>query len=98
MDLDARIRRGERAKSLLADPLMKEAAEHIEAECWRVFKSLANDDVQGMAEVKRMQYANAKYLAFLKDAMTDGEQAKLDVEFKKKTRGLSDIVTAFRRR
>lgn len=98
MNLEDRIRRGERAKQLLEDPLIKEAAEHIEAECWRVFKSLANDDAAGLAEVKRLQYTHAKYLAFLRAALVDGEQAKADVEFKKKTRGLRDIVTAIRSR
>jgi hypothetical protein len=90
--LEERIRRGDRAKALLDDPLLKEAAEHVEAECWRVFKALAPTDTAGLAEVKGLQYLHGKYQAFLKQALLDGEQAKLDVQWKR--RGVLDVVSA----
>lgn len=96
MDLEERIRRGEEAKRLLEHKLMKEASDHIEAECWRLFKALPSEDASGLAEVKRMQYTHTKYMAFLKSAVLDGEQAKMDAEWSKKRRGLGDVVTAIR--
>ena len=72
----------------MADPIMAEASEHIEAECWRLFKSLQPTDAEGMAQVKAIQYMHAKYQAFLKSALDDGKIARLEVEQKK--RGMRD--------
>ncbi len=84
MTPDEHIRRAERAAALLADPLFAEAREHIEAECWRMFKELAPTDTEGMAQVKGMQYMHAKYIAFLNKAINDGKMARAEVERKKK--------------
>ncbi len=84
MNLEDRIIRGRRAEQLMNDALMKEATEHIEAECWRMFKELAPTDTEGMAQVKGMQYMHAKYIAFLNKAINDGKMARAEVERKKK--------------
>jgi hypothetical protein len=78
MTPDERIRRADRAVALLADPLFAEAEAHIEAECWRLFRELAPTDVDGLAQVKGMQYTHQKYLAFLRSAVTDGKKAAID--------------------
>lgn len=76
------IRRGIRAKAIAEDPIFKEASDHIEAECWRLFKTFAPGDIEGLTQVKAMQYMHEKYQAFLRKAMQDGQMAKLDVERK----------------
>ncbi len=84
MTLDERLKRAARAETILADQIMVEAQEHIEAECWRLFKSLQPTDAEGMAQVKAVQYMHAKYLAFLKAAVTDGKMARLELDQKKR--------------
>lgn len=76
------INRAARAEALMNDPLMVEAGEHIEAECWRLFKTFAPSDIEGLSQVKAMQYMHAKYVAFLKQVITSGKLAKLEVERK----------------
>lgn len=83
MTNDERIAKAQRAKAIIEDPLMAEAAAHIEAECWRLFKSFAPTDTEGLAQVKAIQYMHDKYQAFLKRAIADGTMAKLDVERKR---------------
>lgn len=79
------IERGERAKRLLADDLITEAKDHIEAELWRMFKETTPQDVQTLAFVKGMQYFHAKYFAFFTKAVSDGKIAQINAESRKKT-------------
>lgn len=83
MTPDERIRRAERAQNLLAEPLIVEAQEHIEAECWRLFKELAPTDVDGLAQIKGMHYTHQKFFAFLRRAVNDGKKAKAEIEEKR---------------
>lgn len=80
MNKDEALQRAARAKNLVDDPLFKEAAEHIEAECWRLFKALAPSDMEGIAQIKAMQYMHDKYQSFLRKAIQDGQIAKLELE------------------
>lgn len=93
MTNDEAIRRANRAQQIIDDPLMVEAREHIEAECYRLFKALTPTDVEGMTQVKAMQYFHAKYTAFLNKAITDGKLARAEIERKKKP-GLLDRFKA----
>jgi hypothetical protein len=88
MTPDERINRSNRAQAIMADPIMVEAAEHIEAECWRLFKTLPPTDSEGLAQIKAIQYMHAKYQAFLKAALDDGKIARVEVE--QKRLGLKD--------
>lgn len=83
--LDQDIERGIRANSIMTDPVMIEAREHIEAELWRLFKSAVPTDFEALSQIKSMQYMHAKYEAFLKICINDGKLATLEVERKKKT-------------
>lgn len=85
MTLDEQIERGHRAQRILQDDLIKDAREHIEAELWRLFKSLPTDDAAGLAQVKAMQYMHGKYFAFFERAVVDGKIAQINVESRKKT-------------
>lgn len=98
MDLDDKIRRGHRAKAILDDAVFKEAVAHIDAELWRLFRETPPTDAEALGKISQAQYFHTKYLAFFKSAMFDGEQAKLEADWKKKRRGLSDVVTAIRKR
>ena len=82
MTNDERIKRADKARLLLEDPLMVEALEHMDAECWRLFKTFAPTDTEGVMQVKAMQYMATKFAAFLRSVVTDGKMAKLDVERK----------------
>lgn len=73
------INRAVRADTLLKDPLITEAQEHIEAEFWRLFKTLAPSDTEGLAQLKGMQYLHEKYLSFLKSVVNQGKLAKLEL-------------------
>lgn len=81
MTNDDKINRAARAQALMADPLMVEAREHIEAECWRLFRQLAPTDIEQLQQVKAMQYMHEKYRAFMESVIADGKVAKLNVEF-----------------
>lgn len=74
------IRRAQQVQLLVDDPIMAEAREHIESECWRLFRELAPTDAEGLAQVKAMQYMHAKYTAFLNRALQDGKLAKFELE------------------
>jgi len=80
MTNDEKIQRANRAKALLDDPIMSEAMAHIESECWRLFKTFAPTDTEGIMQVKSVQYMHEKYLNFLRQAIDDGKIAKLEVE------------------
>ena len=82
MTKDEQVSRGNRAAALLTDPLMAEAREHIESECWRLFKTLAPTDVEGLAQIKAIQYMHDKYLAFLNAAINDGKLARIEIDRK----------------
>lgn len=85
MNLDEQIRRGERAKHLLSDDLVREAREHIESELWRLFKEVSPQDAQALAHIKAMQYFHAKYFQFFERAVSDGKIAQINAESRKKT-------------
>ena len=78
------IDRGERAKRILADELITEAKEHIEAELWRMFKETTPQDAETLKFVKGMQYFHGKYFAFFTKAVTDGKIAQINAETRKK--------------
>lgn len=82
MTLENDIHRAKRAELLINDDLMKEAREHMDAECWRLFKLLAPEDIEGMSQVKAMQYLNTKYWGFLQAVIQNGTLAKLELERK----------------
>lgn len=79
------IQRGHKAEQIMADPLMIEAREHIEAELWRLFKATVPTDFEALSQIKSMQYMHTKYEAFLKSCINDGKLATLELERKKKT-------------
>lgn len=79
------ITRGQRAKNILDDSLFAEASDHIDAECFRLFKSSHPTDAEALSQIAGIQYLHTKYKAFLKAAVTDGKMAQLEVERKKKT-------------
>lgn len=78
------INRAARAKAILDDPLMIEAIEHIESECWRLFKQMAPEDIEGITQVKSMQYMHQKYQAFLRKVLDGGKLATLELEIERK--------------
>ena len=80
MTNDEKIQRAHRAKALSDDPIMAEATAHIEAECWRLFKTFAPTDTEGIMQVKAVQYMHEKYLNFLKQVIADGKMAQLEVD------------------
>lgn len=80
MTNDEAIKRARQARELLDSPLMQEAREHIEAECWRLFKELKPTDAEGLAQVSGMQYLHGKYAAFFRRVIDDGKMAQLDIE------------------
>jgi hypothetical protein len=80
MTNDEKIQRAQRAKALIDDPIMAEATAHIEAECWRLFKTFAPTDTEGIMQIKSVQYMHEKYLNFLRQAIADGKMAQLEVD------------------
>jgi hypothetical protein len=83
--LQQSIERGRRAAHILQDDLFKEAADHIDAECFRQFKTVHPTDAEALKQVAGIQYLHTKYKAFLSAAVQDGKLAQLEVERKKKT-------------
>lgn len=79
------IRRGQHAKAILEDDLIKEANEHVEAELWRLFKDIKPSDKQSLEEIKAMHYFHVKYWAYLQRVLTDGKIAQINLEAKKKS-------------
>ena len=83
--LDIDIERAQRAETIMNDPVMVEAREHIESELWRLFKSAVPTDFEALSQIKSMQYMHAKYEAFLKTCISDGKMARIEIERKKKS-------------
>lgn len=83
--LETDIRRGEQARQLLADPLIGEARDHIEAELWRLFKDATPQDQETLQFVKAMQYFHSKYFAHFERIVTSGKIAQINLEAKKKS-------------
>lgn len=83
MNEHERIERARRAEQILSDPLMTEAFEHVEAECWRLFREIAPTDLESMQQIKSMQYMHGKYAAFLKRIINDGKMARMELEEKR---------------
>ena len=80
MKPDEELRRAERAERLLADPLIKEALEHIEAECVRLFHECAPSDADTLRAVKAMDYFRLKFVAFFRSAVVSGSVAKVELD------------------
>jgi hypothetical protein len=78
--LDKDIQRGLRAQNLLNDDLFAEASDHIDAECFRLFKASHPTDDEALRQIAGIQYLHTKYKAFLKAAVTNGKVAQLEVE------------------
>jgi hypothetical protein len=83
--LEKDIQRGQRAANLLADDLVREAFEHIEAELWRKFKELPPSATKDIEFVKGMQYLSVKFRAFFEQAVVNGKLASINLEAKKKS-------------
>lgn len=83
--LEHTANKGSRAESLLNDPLMVEAREHIDAELYRLFKAAVPTDIEALSQIKSMQYMHLKYEAFMKQCISDGKMARIEIERKKKT-------------
>ena len=83
--LKTAIERGHKADHILKDELFAEAAEHIDAECFRLFKGLHPTDTEALQQVAGIQYLHTKYKAFLNAAVRDGKVAQLEVDRRKKT-------------
>lgn len=81
----ADIERGQKAEQIMADPVMVEARQHIEAELWRLFKAAVPTDFEALSQIKSMQYMHGKYEAFLKTCIQDGKLARMELERRKKT-------------
>lgn len=79
-DKQTAIDRGHRAKRLLEDELFREASDHIESECFRLFKSSHPTDGEALAQIAGIQYLHTKYKAFLARAVQDGQIAQLEIE------------------
>jgi len=79
------IQRASKAERLLADDLIIEAREHIEAELWRMFKAVTPNDKDSLDFIKSMQYFHEKYFAFFSSAVNNGKLAKANIESKQKT-------------
>ena len=82
--LQTAIDRGHRARNILEDELFKEASDHIDAECFRLFKSSHPTDTEALSQVAGIQYLHTKYKAFLNAAVQDGKLAQIEVERRKK--------------
>jgi hypothetical protein len=83
--LESKINLAAKAETLLNDPVMIAAREHIDAELYRLFKSTSPTDTEALSQVSGMQYMHGKYAAFLKQCVVDGKLAKMDLEHRKKT-------------
>lgn len=86
------ITRGHRAQNILSDELFAEASDHIDAECFRLFKATHPTDTEALAQIAGIQYLHAKYKAFLKAAVTDGKMAQIEVERQSKLKRLARKV------
>jgi hypothetical protein len=74
------IQRGQRAANILADDLVQEAFAHIDAELWRLFKSVTPSDKDDLAYIRQMQYMREKFAAFFNNVVSNGKMASLEVE------------------
>jgi hypothetical protein len=83
------VNRGHRAKNILEDELFKEAAEHIDAECFRKFSEVHPTDVEALAQVAGIKYLHTKYKAFLTRAVQDGKLAQIEIERESKLKKLT---------
>jgi hypothetical protein len=77
---DQDIERGRRVKQILEDPIMSEAKEIMDQEFYRQFKLLAQDDLEGVMTVKKMQYMHEKYWLYFQSVVNQGKLALLELE------------------
>ena len=83
MNSDEAIRRADEAKRLLEHPLLKEAFEHVESECWRLFKAVAPEDLAALAQIKSTQYVHQKYVSFMRGVIQNGAVERMQIEEKR---------------
>lgn len=91
--LQTAIDRGQRVKNILDDAIFAEASDHIDAECFRLFKAAHPTDTEALSQIAGMQYLHTKYKAFLQRAVNDGKMAQMEVERQSKLkRALRKVV------
>ena len=83
--LEKDIQRGQRAANLLADDLVTEAREHIDATIWQMFRDTPPENKDRLAYLAGMAYFHKKYLEFFQAAVTNGKLASINLEAKKKS-------------
>ena len=77
---DQDIERGRRAKQILEDQIMVEAKDTMDQEFYRQFKILAPTDLEGITQIKAMQYIHEKYWLYLQSVVNQGKLALLELE------------------
>lgn len=80
MTNEERVIRGNRAKAILEDPLMLEAAAHFDAEMLRLLKQTVPGDTAALAELVGLQQFHGKYQAFLQRVVKDGKIAQDEID------------------
>lgn len=83
MNQEEKVRRLQEATRILENPLFKEACEHIESECWRLFKEVKPQDADALHEIKATHYALTKMLAFFRQTIANGAVEKMMLEDKR---------------
>lgn len=73
MTVDELIQRGERARQLLADPLIAEALTRLEADIFEAWAKTGIRDKEGQHELLLMIQTARKFRAILTDVMVTGE-------------------------
>ena len=81
MNYDTDERRGEEARQLLNNPLLKEAYEVIEARLVDQL-SLAENSKERAEHVRYLLIAHRKYFGYLQQVVTTGTMAALEIERK----------------
>jgi hypothetical protein len=87
------LARGHRAQNILNDELFVQASDHIDAECFRMFKAAHPTDTEALSQIAGIQYLHTKYKAFLKAAVTDGKMAQIEIERESKLKRLARKIT-----
>jgi hypothetical protein len=87
--LQSAVERGHRVKNILDDAIFKEAADHVEAECFRLFKVTHPTDTEALAQIAGIQYLHTKYLAFLTRAVQDGKLAQIEIDRESKLKRMT---------
>jgi hypothetical protein len=83
------LNRGHRAQNILNDELFAQASDHIDAECFRLFKATHPTDTEALSQIAGIQYLHTKYKAFLKSAVNDGKLAQVEIERESKLKRMA---------